>query len=172
MERKTRLNTVSSRLNAYHTTGGFVRQRTLKVQTCEMDWILEEEECENLPSRAFDILITKKKLVAVIALIAIVVLFLSLVLLTSKVAGYFGHQAQQNASSDIISTQSQAVVSSTTEGGDTYSADTTTSEFGGIQGYARNFTELGNSPHAVAFIQLSREVLMVVFSGLEAKSAP
>ncbi len=68
MERKTRLNTVSSQLNTYHTTGEFVSQRTLKIRTCDMDWILEEEECENLPSRALDIFISKQKFVAVIAI--------------------------------------------------------------------------------------------------------
>lgn len=166
MERKTRLNTVSSQLNTYHTTGEFVSQRTLKIRTCDMDWILEEEECENLPSRALDIFISKQKFAAVTA---IVVLFLSLVLLTSKV---IGHQAQQNASSDIISTQRQAVVSSAMEGGDTYSDNTTTSEFGGLQGYAHSFAELGNSPNAIAFMQLSREVLMVVVGGLQVRAAP
>ena len=169
MERRTRLNRVSSRLNAYHTRGEFVGQRTLKIRTRELDWIIEGEECENLPSRVFDILITKKKFVALIAIIAIVVLFLSLVLLTSKVTGYFGHQAQQNGSSDIISTQRQAVVSSTM---DTYSDNTTRSEFGGLQGYAHSFAELGNSPYAIAFMQLSREVLMVVFDGLHVTAAP
>jgi len=172
MERRTRLNRVSSRLNAYHTRGEFVGQRTLKIRTRELDWIIEGEECENLPSRVFDILITKKKFVALIAIIAIVVLFLSLVLLTSKVTGYFGHQAQQNGSSDIIGTQRQAVVSSTVEGSDTQPANPTRSESGRSQYYAHSFTELGNSPNAIAFMQLSREVLMVVFSGLKARTAP